>query len=200
MVTDFLPIPATLKRPTMRTLLLFSLALLLLTGCSARTRYTVVVDAANYISNKSGSIPTAATESTVLVPDNKKEGQPISLPKQDVVEEAKLNVKAALSNTGSSDMTGSLEVRLSDYNDTDLTDGNSDFSLSKVTIAIPPGNSQTVLLDAVINSTQNANALKLIQGGSFRMVFILKVTSPGGTYTLTQARISVTGRPFALIQ
>ncbi len=189
----------------MRNLFLLSLALLLLSGCSARTKYTVAVDIANYLSssNKSGNIPVAATPSTVIVPSNDKAGQSVPLPKQDVIEDAKLNVKVDLSNSSSGTelMTGTLEVRMGPDGDTDITDNSGgDFALSTTNISIAPSQSQTVPLDIVLNATANPAAFSLIKNGKFRIAFILKVTSPGGAYNLKQARISVTGRPFALIQ
>lgn len=186
----------------MRNLLFLSLALLLLSGCGARTKYTVVVDMANYLSSKSGNIPTAATDSTIIVPNNDKAGLLVPLPKQDVIEDARLNVKVTLQNTGASNMSGKLEVRMAPSSDSsDITDGaGGDFALTNIDVLVTPGSSQVVPLDLVINATANPNAFSLIKNGQFRMAFKLTVSSPGGTFSLNQARISVTGRPFALIQ
>lgn len=190
----------------MRNLFLLSLALLLLSGCSARTRYTVVVDMANYLTSKSGSFPNVSTNSTVIVPNNDKAGLLVPLPKQDVIEDARLNVKVGLTNTGSSDMTGSLEVRVAPTSDSsDITDGTGgDFQLINTNISIPVGQSQVIPLDLVLNASApdpaSRDAFNLIKNGQFRILFKISANASGGTYALSQARISVTGRPFALIQ
>lgn len=183
----------------MRKLTFLLLALALLAGCSSRTRYTINTDLVGFIpaSTRSNSFPSGSA--TLIVPSEA--GQQIPSPQLDIIESGLITVKVNITNTGTTPLTGSFEIRMGLSSDTNINDNSGgDFALGTTTLNIPPGAPDSVMLNLPLSQTENKNALDLIKKGSFRTALKLTVNSSGGTYSIQQAQVSITGRPFAVIK
>lgn len=182
----------------MRNFALFLLLLALAAGCSSRTRYTINTDLVSFIpaSTRSSSFPSGSA--TLIVPSEA--GQQIPSPQLDIIESGRIVVKVNLNNTGGAPLSGSLEIRLGPGADTNINDGSGgDFAVSTTSFSVPPGSPGTVSINLALSQTENKAALDLIKKGSFRIALKLTATSSGGTYSIQQAQVSVTGRPFAIV-
>lgn len=176
--------------------------LLLLAGCSAATRYTINVNVLSFIPQNQRSLNIPSGSGSLLFPGADQEGLLVPLPIQlDILERGQILVVANLTNTGSSTFNGSYELRLAPENDTNVNDNSGgDFGLGAGSFSVPVGSSQEISINLILSDTQNKNALDLIKGGSFRVAIRVGASSSGGTLALSQGRISVTGRPFAIIK
>lgn len=179
--------------------LAFLLIVLALVGCSSRTRYTVNTDLVGFIPANTRSNSFPAGSATLIVPGEA--GQQIPIPQLDIIEGGRIKAKVSVSNTGATPLTGSFEIRLGTREDSNINDNSGgDFAVGTTQVNIAAGASSAVEVNLPLTQTENQNALALIKKGSFRIALKLNATSSGGTYSIQQAQVSVTGRPFAVIQ
>ncbi|GEM87819.1 hypothetical protein [Meiothermus granaticius] len=182
----------------MRTFAVVLLILALATGCSSRTRYTLNTDLVGFIpaSTRSNSFP--AGSATLIVPSEA--GQLVPSPQLDIIESGRIVAKVSIQNTGLTPLSGSFEIRLGPGSDSNINDNSGgDFALGTTSFSVAAGSVDTVNLNLPLNQTENKAALDLIKKGSFRIALKLTLASSGGTYSIQQALVSVTGRPFAII-
>jgi len=175
--------------------------ILLLVGCSAATRYTINVNILSFIPQNQRTLNIPAGSGTLLFPGDNQEGLLVPLPNQlDILTRGQILVVANLTNTGNSAFNGSYELRLAPENDTNVNDNTGgDIGLGAGSFNVPVGGTQEISINLTLSDTQNKNALDIIKRGAFRIAIRVAVNSSGGRLTLNQGRISVTGRPFAVI-
>lgn len=172
--------------------------ILLLAGCSAATRYTINLDFLSFVpvDQRTLAIPSGTA---LLLPGP--EGQLVPLTRLDILERGQILVSARLTNTGGAPLRGSLQVRLAPEHDTNLGDNaGGDTGLDAGSFDVPAGGEQQISIDLVLSETQNREALNIIRGGSFRVAIRAEASGDGGRLALNQGRVSVTGRPFALVR
>ncbi len=176
--------------------------ILLLAGCSAATRYTINVNVLSFIPQSQRTLSIPPGSGSLLFPGANQEGLLVPLPiKLDILERGQILVVASLTNTGSSVFSGSYELRLAPENDTNVNDNaGGDIGLGAGSFNVPVGSTQEISINLSLSDTQNKNALDIIRTGSFRVAIRVGASSSGGNLTLNQGRISVTGRPFAVLK
>ncbi len=182
--------------------LTFIALILLLAGCSAATRYTINVNILSFIPQNQRTLTIPSGSGSLLFPGANQEGLLVPLPiGLDILERGQILVVATLSNTGNSTFSGSYELRLAPESDTNVNDNaGGDIGLGAGSFSVPVGGTQEISINLTLSDTQNKNALDIIKGGAFRVAIRVGVSSSGGTLALNQGRISVTGRPFAVIK
>ncbi len=176
--------------------------LLLLAGCSAATRYTINVNILSFIPQNQRTLSIPSGSGSLLFPGANQEGLLVPLPiRLDILERGQISVTATLNNTGNSAFSGSYELRLAPESDTNVNDNaGGDIGLGAGSFSVPVGGTQEISINLTLSDAQNKNALDIIKGGAFRVAIRVGASSSGGTLTLNQGRISVTGRPFAVIK
>ncbi len=180
--------------------LAFALLLLLLTGCSASTRYNFKFDILSFIPQNQRSLNIPSGYYLAVYPNL--EGQLVPLPiSLDILERGQIAIQGSLVNTGSIPMTGSYEIRLAPESDTNLNDNSGgDVGLGRTSFNVAAGQSQSIASSVNLSATQNSAAFNIIKSGSFRVAIRVEVNSNGGRFDLTAAQATVIGRPFALIK
>lgn len=175
--------------------------ILLLVGCSAATRYVINVNVLSFIPQNQRTLTIPSGSGSLLFPGANQEGLLVPLPIQlDILERGQILIVASLTNTGSSTFSGSYELRLAPANDTNVNDNaGGDIGLGVGSFDVPPGSTQEISINLTLSDSQNSNALNIIKSGAFRVAIRVGASSSGGTLTLNQGRISVAGRPFAVI-
>ncbi|RDI96532.1 hypothetical protein DV704_01570 [Meiothermus sp. QL-1] len=181
---------------------LLFLPLLLLAACSAATRYNVNVDVLSFVPQNQRTLSIPSGSFTGFAPGSNFEGQAVSVPVAlDIVERGRILLQASVTNTGATPMTGSVELRLAPASDTNLVDNNGgDIGLGNTNVNIPPGQTQTLVIDLTLSSSQNQNAFNIVKTGNFRVGVRAGFNSNGGNLVLNEARIILTGRPFAFLR
>ncbi len=176
--------------------------ILLLAGCSAATRYVINVNVLSFIPQNQRTLTIPSGSGSLLFPGANQEGLLVPLPIQlDILERGQILVVASLTNTGSSTFSGSYELRLAPENDTNVNDNaGGDIGLGASSFNVPVGGTQEISINLTLSDTQNKNALDIIKRGTFRVAIRVGASSSGGTLALNQGRVSVTGRPFAIIK
>ncbi|MCS7194476.1 MAG: hypothetical protein NZ849_06130 [Meiothermus sp.] len=186
----------------MRKLILLFSVLLLLAGCSAATRYNVNVNVLSFVPAHQRTLSIPSGSGTFFFPGSSFEGQVVSVPTVvDVIERAQLVVRASVTNTGSTNFSGNLELRLAPVGDTNLVDNNGgDLGIGYTSLTIPPGQTQNLTIDLTLNANQNQAAFNIVKSGNFRIGVRVGATSTGGILAFTEARVALTGRPFAFFK
>ncbi len=174
--------------------------LLLLAGCSAATRYTINVNVLSFIPQNQRSLNIPTGYYLVVYPSL--EGQQVPLPiSLDILERGQLSIQGSLSNTGAISMTGSYEVRIAPESDTNLNDNaGGDVGLGSTSFNVAPGRTEAISTTIQLSATQNSAAFNILKSGSFRIAVRVETNSNGGRFDLSSARVSLTGRPFALVR
>jgi hypothetical protein len=175
---------------------------LLLVGCSAATRYIINVNILSFIPQNQRTLTIPAGSGSLLFPGANQEGLLVPLPlRLDILERGQILVVANLTNTGNTAFSGSYELRLAPENDTNVNDNTGgDIGLGAGSFNVPVGGTQEISINLALSDTQNRHALDIIRGGAFRVAIRVGASSSGGTLALGQGRISVTGRPFAVVK
>ncbi|GIW32685.1 hypothetical protein [Meiothermus sp.] len=174
--------------------------ILLLAACSAATRYVIDVNVLSFIPQNQRSITIPTGYYLAVYPGL--EGQLVPLPLSlDILERGQIAVQASVTNTGTLPLTGSYEIRLAPESDTNLNDNSGgDVGLGSTSLNVAAGQSQSIETTIQLSTNQNSTAFNIIKSGSFRIAIRVEVNSSGGRFDLTGARVSVTGRPFAVIK
>ncbi len=174
--------------------------LLLLAGCSAATRYTINVNVLSFIPQNQRSLNIPTGYYLVVYPSL--EGQQVPLPiSLDILERGQLSIQGSLTNTGAITMTGNYEVRIAPESDTNLNDNTGgDVGLGSTSFNVAPGGTQAINTNIQLSATQNSAAFNILKSGSFRIAVRVETNSNGGRFDLSSARVSLTGRPFALVR
>lgn len=178
----------------------FALLLLLLTGCSASTRYNFKFDILSFIPQSQRSLNIPSGYYLVVYPSL--EGQLVPLPiSLDILERGQISIQGSLTNTGAIPMTGSYEIRLAPESDTNLNDNSGgDVGLGSTTFNVAAGQSQNISTVVMLSADENSTAFSIIKSGSFRIAIQVEANSNGGRFELSSAQVKVTGRPFAVIK
>jgi hypothetical protein len=119
----------------------------------------------------------------------------------DILEQGQISIQGRLTNTGATPMNGSYEIRLAPDSDTNLNDNSGgDVGLGSTNFSVAAGQSSNINTTVQLSASQNSAAYNIIKSGSFRIALKVEANSNGGLFELTGARVSVTGRPFAVIK
>jgi hypothetical protein len=182
--------------------LAFVTLVLLLAGCSASTRYTLNVSLITFVAPDQRILTITPGSGSLLFPGNRPEGLLVPLPSRlDILERGQALVVVTLTNTGNSEFSGTYELRLAPASDTNVNDNaGGDTGLGSDSFNVPVGSTQEVTINIAMSDAQHASALEIIRGGAFRVAIRIGASSSGGTLALNQGRVSVSGRPFAVIR
>lgn len=174
--------------------------LLFLAGCSAATRYTTNVNVLSFIPQSQRSLNIPPGSYTGVYPSS--QGQLVPLPiNLDILERGQIDIKGSLTSTGTIGMSGDYEIRLAPQSDTDLNDNSGgDLGLGTTSFTVPAGGSQAISTTINLSANENPAAFNIIKSGSFRIAIRITVNGDGGRFELTEAKVRLTGRPFALIK
>ncbi|PZA05807.1 MULTISPECIES: hypothetical protein [unclassified Meiothermus] len=186
-----------------RTLILF--LALGLAACSGHTLTTVRVDALSYIPTASRSGQLDLTTATLLLPDddgdstygNDPDGLALELPNLDILEQARLEARLSLKNTGSTPASVSLEVHVAPPGDGNIYDGNQDYTVASGSVNLSPGEEKPLELGSTLGET--SPAFGLLKSGKFRLGLRVSLAGDTVSYTLEKANVSLSGRLFKLI-
>lgn len=173
--------------------------ILLLTACSAATRYVINVNILSFIPQNQRSINIPTGYYLAVYPGLA--GQLVPLPSLDILERGQIAIQGSVTNTGTLPLTGSYEIRLAPESDTNLNDNSGgDVGLGSTSLNVAAGQSQSIETTILLSASQNSTAFDIIKSGSFRIAIRVEVNSNGGRFDLTGARVSVSGRPFAVVK
>lgn len=185
----------------------FLILLTALVACSGHTVTEFNVDVYSYLKASNTTLKLTFPSGLVggyFIPDNPPgSGSTVSLPiPVDVLESGKIQLTAQLAGgTSGTNNVMTLELRIASTQDTGTMFDNlgDDIQLATVSKSVAPNTTELAEINLSLPS-DNANAFKLIQKGSFKLA--LRISATGGTdvtFDLTKLNVSVSGRLFKLI-
>ncbi len=181
----------------MRKTLALAALLLALAGCSMQTRYTLAVDVLSFFEGPvEGSVPSGAFE--VYLPDD--DDGDLATPDldgtlveaglgTDRLEAARLELTAAIANTGATDLTLSAEAYVGDAGTADLYHGGGT-SIGSASLSLAAGERDTLVL--AIELKQGDPGFDLVAAGNFRVGVKLAGSGNGFDYRLEVLKLSLT--------
>jgi len=180
----------------MRKALALAALLLALAGCSMQTRYTLSVDVLSFFEGPvEGNVPSGAFE--VYLPDDDGDLATPDLDGTlveaglgtDRLEAARLELTAAIANTGATDLTLSAEAYVGDAGATDLYHGGGT-SIGSASLSLAAGERDTLVL--TIELKQGDPGFDLVAAGNFRVGVKLAGSGDGFDYRLEVLKLSLT--------
>ena len=191
----------------MKRLFLFSLLLLTLAACSARTLLVTDVDVLSFVNAADlegdltvpGSVQLFVPDADgdLLTPDG---GRLVDqLPVLDALSGFAVRVTVEVENTGGGALQVAAEFRLAPASDsTDIYDGVQDLKLAETGFQLDPGARRTITLEAEL--TQGDAGMELITQDGFRVGMKIAATGASSVhYRITGFDLQLKQRPFDLI-
>ncbi len=181
----------------MRKALALAALLVALAGCSMQTRYTLSVDALSFLGDgMEGSLPPGAFE--VYLPDD--DDGDLATPDLDGIlveaglgadrlEAARLELTAAITNTGDAPLNLSAEVYVGDANTNDLYNGGGT-QIGSTSLNLAAGESGALTL--VVELKPGDPGFDRVAAGNFRVGVKIAGLGNGFSYSLEQLKLALT--------
>lgn len=180
----------------MKRLALLSL-LLLLAACSGHTIHRIEVDLLSFIPQNQRQGELDLIEAQVRLPDDPA-GQLVEVPGAEALVDGRLAIGVKLKNTGTTNASLSLDVRMGPGSDNDLYDDNQgDISATSKEVDLAPGQETEATL--TLDLQPNTQAFNLVKSGRFRIGVKISMSGERVQYTLTQADVLLRLKLFNLI-